>query len=149
MLNLRFHTVSVALGLSLSLFSSAALVGCTKKPVEKKISGVIELSPELQKTLKPSAVLYIIARKEGETSGPPTAVKKFTQPFAFPLEFQITPQDAMMPNTPFEGNMKITARISQSGSATPVQAGDIEAQASNASTPMGNSSVKLILNQVK
>lgn len=103
-------------------------VGCTKP--EKLISGAIRVSPQLLNSLGPQAALYVIARNAGQTAGPPIAVKRFTQPFNFPLEFTITPQDAMIPDTPFEGSMSVTARISKSGSATPVQKGDLEGTSS-------------------
>jgi hypothetical protein len=124
-------------------FSSS---GCREK--SPTITGHVNLSAELQKTLKPTAVLYIIARHSGETAGPPVAVKRFPQPILFPVDFTLSAQDAMMPDTPFEGKLAITARVSQSGSATPVNPGDIEGRIPG-ETAVGSENMQLDLNQVK
>ncbi|MBC7690841.1 MAG: hypothetical protein H7222_03675 [Methylotenera sp.] len=95
------------------------------------ISGKIKLAPEMKSKISQTAVLYIIARPVADPGSHaptmPLAVKRITQPFTFPMDFTIGQADAMMPNTTFEGKLTISARISQSGSATPVKAGDIEA----------------------
>jgi hypothetical protein len=135
---------------SLLLLTTLALVSsmaCTKKTNDGKISGTIEIQPDLQKKLSPSAVLYVIARPEGKTSGPPVAVRRFTQPLSFPIEFNITQQDVMLPDTVLEGKFTITARISQSGSATPVKAGDIQGRALPEAVAVGGKEVKVILNE--
>jgi hypothetical protein len=123
------------------------IAGCTKK--EKKIEGMIELSSEFQKTLKPQAVLYVIARPAGVTSGPPIAVKRFTQPFSFPIEFNLTQQDVMIPETPFEGQMAITARIAQTGSASPANPGDVEGTAQPNPVQVGSGKFRIELNQLR
>jgi hypothetical protein len=105
------------------LTSALSLAACTKN--EKKIVGTIKITPELQKKISPDAVLYIVAKKSGQTAGPPVAVRRMPQPLVFPIEFQILPQDTMFPDAPFEGTLSISARIAQNGSATPPQTGDI------------------------
>jgi hypothetical protein len=125
----------------------AALAACTAS--EKKITGTIEISPELQKAIGPKAALYVIARPEGQTAGPPIAVKRFTQPIFFPLEFNLSARDAMMPDAPFDGKYAITVRIAQSGSATPASPGDIEGTAPTPSVPVGENKLKIVMNHVR
>ena len=142
------RTVSAAIILSqLILGLTVGLTGCTKK--EKKIEGIIELSPQFQKSLSPQAVLYVIARPIGATSGPPIAVKRFTQPFAFPIEFTLTQQDVMIPETPFEGQLAITARVAQTGSATPAQPGDVEGTAQPNPVQVGEGKFRIQLDQLR
>lgn len=124
-------------------FCLFALGGCTHS--EKKISGSIQISPQLQKALQPTAVLYLIARSASDASGPPVAVKRYTQPFAFPIQFELSGKDAMIPDTPFEGNFILTARISQTGSATPVQKNDIEGVAQPNPSAVGTGNIKIVL----
>jgi hypothetical protein len=126
-------------------FFLLTLVSCTQS--EKKITGTIEISPELQKTIKSDAVLYIVARREGETAGPPVAVKRFTQPFVFPLTFNLSQHDAMIPDVPFEGKFTVTARIAQKGAATPINLGDIEGDAKPSSVSIGENNLKIMLNR--
>ena len=98
-------------------------------PESAKVAGKVKWGSkitETQKKLGSSAVLYIFARKALEAKGPPLAVKRIAQPFSLPTEFTLSGEDAMMPGMPFEGALKITARISQSGSVMPVSPGDIE-----------------------
>jgi hypothetical protein len=97
--------------------------------VSGTVSGKVTWSKKIteeQRKLPASAVLYIFARKAGEAKGPPMAVRRIPQPITLPVEFSLSAADSMMPGTPFEGPMQITARISKSGAVIPVQPGDIE-----------------------
>jgi hypothetical protein len=136
-----------ALALSVLLVLAAAATGCEEKT--KTVQGKALLSAELQKTLKPTAVLYIIARHPGEVAGPPLAVKRFPAPLLFPVDYMISEQDMMMPGTAFEGTLALTARVSQSGSAMPVSAGDIEGFPQAKFVPIGAKNVDIELNQVR
>lgn len=103
-------------------------VSCTKKSteaVEGKISGVINVSPELSSKLKDTDVLYIIVRSQ--QMGPPTAVKRFTNP-KFPLQYVVGPEDSMMPGANGFANgdpLTVAARLSRTGNAMPAT-GDLE-----------------------
>ncbi len=134
-----------------SLLLLAATMGsftaCKETP--KTVTGSVELSLELQKKLQPTAVLYVFARRAGQTSGPPVAVKRYPQPILFPVEFSLSAQDAMIPDTPFEGQLSIVARVSQSGSVMPTQPGDIEGRPETSSVGVGASGVKIVLTDVK
>ncbi len=125
---------------------SLSLLGCTRR--ESKISGTIDILPELQARLSPQAVLFIVARPVDQPSGPPALVKRFTQPFSFPIQFELTQQDAMIPDSGFSGKYTITARIAQTGSATPLSKGDLEGKAHLQSIPVGSKNLQILLNTV-
>jgi hypothetical protein len=113
------------------------------------ISGKVLLSKELKDKVGPTAVLYIVARPNGMTAGPPTAVKRIPGPIQFPVSFEIGASDRMMPDGPFAGQFTIMARISQSGSASPVSPGDlIVSQPANGVSP-GGKPVSLKIDQEK
>lgn len=137
---MRFTIVFTAL---LSLLVS----GCESK--DQAVHGKIQLSLELQKQLKPTAALYLIARRPGEITGPPLAVVKFGQPLLFPVDFSLSAKDMMMPGQTFEGNLVIMARVSQSGAAIPVNAGDVEGFMSAPYVPVGAKDVEIQLDQVR
>lgn len=86
------------------------------------ISGQITLSPELRSSLERTDILYIIARKD---VGPPLAVKR-VQNLQFPLSYSLSAEDVMFPGTPFQGEVRIVARIDRDGNAGPAQPGDLE-----------------------
>jgi cytochrome c-type biogenesis protein CcmH len=88
------------------------------------ISGTVILAPELVGKVREASVLFLIVRK---ASGPPFAVKRFPSP-RFPLEYRIGAADVMMAGSPFEGEVRVSARISQAGSAGPAQPGDLEGE---------------------
>lgn len=125
------------------VFLGISQVSCTQKssPV---ISGQVNLKDSLAKALTPESALYVIARKEG--AGPPIAVKRYTYPLTFPIQFKLTSQDVMMPDTPFEGKLTLSARISIQGSATPIHPEDI--LASPLSVKVGQEKIELMLDRI-
>jgi cytochrome c-type biogenesis protein CcmH len=44
------------------------------------------------------------------------------------LDYRIGAADVMMAGSPFEGEVRVSARVSQSGSAGPAQPGDLEGE---------------------
>lgn len=86
------------------------------------IGGQITISPELRSSLERTDILYIMARKD---VGPPLAVKK-VQDLQFPLSYSLSAEDVMFPGTPFQGEVRIVARIDRDGNAGPAQPGDLE-----------------------
>jgi hypothetical protein len=113
------------------------------------IRGQLKLSPELQRTLKETATLYLIARRPGEITGPPFAVKRFGPPLKFPVDFSLSVAGLMLPGQKFEGGLALTARVSQSGAARPILAGDIEGFPAESFVPVGADHVEVELNQVR
>jgi len=76
-------------------------------------------------------------------------VKRIPSPIQFPVSFEIGAGDRMMPEGPFSGQFTVMARVSQSGSASPVNPGDlIVSQAANGVSP-GGKSVTLKIDQEK
>jgi hypothetical protein len=113
------------------------------------IRGTVQISAELKNNIAPTAALYIIARPNGQTTGAPVAVKRYVAPFKFPIHFELTDKDAMIPNTPFKGSFTIVARISQTGSAMPATTGDLETSKPLNNVKPGKKPIKLVLDQLK
>jgi hypothetical protein len=139
------HSITLGFWLAAGL-----LGGChSADHAEQSISGQAQLSVELQRTLKPTAALYVIARRPGALTGPPLVVKRFAPPLLFPLSFSLSGADLMMPGQAFEGNLTLMARVSQSGAATPIRDGDIEGFAAASYVPVGTQEIYIELNQVR
>jgi hypothetical protein len=127
---------------------SAAVSG--DGPKDQMITGKISVAPLLERaTIQPSAAIYLIARPAGQAGGPPMAVKQFTQPFHFPIEFTLSKADAMMPNSPFEGSFDITVRLAQSGSAIPASPGDFEGVVESGAVQVGQKNVEIRLSKIR
>ena len=90
---------------------------------EEVISGVIEIAPALKAKAEGKPVLFLIARKGG--GGPPLAVVRLANP-RFPLAFEVSKRNVMIPGVPFIGTVSLSARLDADGSAGPVSAGDLE-----------------------
>lgn len=135
----------------LILLAAFLLLSCTKKStdaIEGKVTGVVTIDAKLKDTLKPTDVLYIIARNQ--QFGPPTAVKRVTHP-VFPLNYTIGSEDAMMPGTPgFQpgDTLTIAARISRRGDAKP-STGDLEGVYSNNPTKPGTGGVDIVISKAR
>lgn len=74
----------------------------------------------------PGATLFLFARPEGVTSGPPTWVKRLPVT-TFPLDFRIGPADAMLGGAAPAG-VVLTARVDADGNPSTKGAGDLEGQ---------------------
>ncbi len=107
------------------------------------ISGLINIAPELQAKATSAHTLFIIARKD---AGPPLAVKKIDNP-TFPLAYVISGSDAMFPGTPFQGEVRVTARIDSDGSAGPAQPGDLEGAATKNPARVGERDVDIVIDR--
>ncbi len=106
----------------------------------KEIQGTIDLHADRTMDQPIGARLFVFVRPEGQTSGPPLAVKRYDT-YRLPFEFTIGPADAMMEGVPFEGTLTLSARLDADG--TPKSGpGDIEGRVSV--TP-GSKDVKLML----
>jgi len=108
------------------------------------ISGLISVSPELQSKLQPTDVLFVIARKD---VGPPLAVKKISNP-TFPAAYALSASDVMFPGTPFQGEVRVIARVDRDGAAGPAQPGDLEGAAVKVPARVGDRDVDVVINQV-
>lgn len=92
-------------------------------------------------TLAPGATLFLSARREGVTSGPPVWAQKLA-PTSFPLAFRIGPKDRMLDaETP--AGLVLTARLDRDGNAATREDG--APQALSATLSPGTSGVVLRL----
>lgn len=90
---------------------------------DEAISGVVSLGQGV--SLSPGGTLFIIARKQGESAGPPLAVLNL-KPDAWPVSFSLSQGNVMLPNTPFEGAMSLKVRYDADGNAMTKSEEDIE-----------------------
>ncbi len=110
------------------VLSQEAKGAAGRKPAQTQgagevIAGTIEVAPALQAYAQGKPVLFLIARKGG--GGPPLAVVRVANP-RFPLAFEISKRNVMIPGVPFEGMVSLAARLDADGSAGPAGAGDLE-----------------------
>ena len=111
------------------IFLSQEVKGApARKPAEMReagevISGTIDIAPALRSKAQGKPVLFLIARKSG--GGPPLAVVRVGNP-RFPLAFEISKRNVMIPGVRFEGMVSLAARLDADGSAGPASAGDLE-----------------------
>jgi cytochrome c-type biogenesis protein CcmH len=107
------------------------------------ITGLISVSPEVQSKVAPTDVLFVIARKD---VGPPLAVKKIPNP-SFPVAYALTAGDVMFPGTPFQGEVRVLARVDKDGGAGPAQPGDLEGTAVKVPARVGDRDVDVVINR--
>lgn len=107
------------------------------------IEGLVELSGELAEARPAGAVLFVIARPEGVTAGPPLAVLRIADP-EFPYSFSIGPANVMIPSMRFEGAISLSARLDADGNAMTRSADDISSPILSSLAP-GATGVKLDL----
>jgi cytochrome c-type biogenesis protein CcmH len=107
------------------------------------IQGSVSLAAGLEGRVPLGATLFLIARR-GD-AGPPLAVKRIAQP-RFPLEFTLGPEDRMLEAVPFEGPLRLSARLDGDGNATTREAGDLQGAAPGPLSP-GARGVHVVLDQ--
>ncbi len=108
----------------------------------KEITGTVSLDAALQDKVAAQTMLFIFARPKGVAGGPPLAVKRLRN-VRLPYKFKIGPLDVMIPDTPFEGELDLTARLDSDGNAK-ASPGDIEG---TLSTQAGTKDLSLVLNR--
>lgn len=107
------------------------------------ISGTIEVIPDLREQAQGKPVLFLIARKGG--GGPPLAVVRVANP-KFPLTFEISKRNVMIPGVPFEGEVSLSARLDADGSAGPVSGGDLEGRTAQP-VRVGQKNVRIVIDK--
>ena len=88
--------------------------------IANPISGLISLDKSAEKEIKSGGTLFIFAKNAGGKAGDgqmPVAVQRIADP-KFPVKFELGPENAMVPGTPFVGPFTVYARYSQVGNAT-------------------------------
>ncbi|MCU1246095.1 MAG: Cytochrome c heme lyase subunit CcmH [Acidobacteria bacterium] len=98
----------------------------------------LSLDPSAKAT--PGAVLFVLARAAGVTSGPPAAVKRIDNP-TFPLQVDLTSADSML-GQPLPASVRLEARLDSDGNATTKPPTDPKAAQDNVAA---GSSVALVL----
>jgi cytochrome c-type biogenesis protein CcmH len=116
----------------------------TASPEGPAISGTLTITPDLAGRVRDTAVVFIIARRP---SGPLFAVKRIAPP-RFPLAYRIGPEDVMMAGEAFDGEARVSARVSQTGSAGPPQPGDLEGE-HGAPVRIGARNVDVVIARVR
>lgn len=99
------------------------------------ITGEVTLPPEYADKIQPGSVLYVIARAPG---GPPIAARKIDNP-TFPTRFFLGQESVMFEGQSLEGEVDLSARIAQHGSAGPAEPGDLSGQCADNPVKVGNS----------
>lgn len=89
-----------------------------------EITGTITVARDLTGRIQEGSVLFVIAHK---SAGPPFAVKRIAAP-RFPLAYRLGPEDVMMAGSAFDGEVRVSARLSRTGTAGPAQPGDLEGE---------------------
>jgi cytochrome c-type biogenesis protein CcmH len=107
------------------------------------IRGTIELGPGA--SAPENAILFVIARRRGATSGPPVAVVRVTAP-EFPQVFQIGPGDVMIPGMAFAGELSLSARLDSDGNVMTKLPGDLLGEMADG-VEAGTEGVVLVLDQ--
>ena len=113
---------------------------------QTRISGTVEVAPELTARVPANATLYLIVRIAGREGGAPLAVQRHASP-SFPLQFVISEADSMVPNTPLVGELSINARIDLDGNAATSTAGDLSGSVEPVEA--GNTGVVLLISEVE
>ena len=110
------------------------------------IEGTISLSAESAATRPAGGVLFLIARPDGITAGPPLAVLRIADP-KFPYAFRIGPDNVMIPSMRFEGAIALSARLDADGNAMTRSADDISSAVISSLAP-GARGVQLVLTRL-
>lgn len=113
---------------------------------QTRISGTVEVAPELAAQVPANATLYLVVRIAGREGGAPLAVQRHASP-SFPLQFVISENDSMVPNTPLVGELTINARIDLDGNAATSTAGDLTGMVGPVQA--GNTGIVLLISAVE
>lgn len=126
---------------------AAPPLAAAKAPVAapKSVSGSVSIAPAIAGNVSGAETLFIFARSEGGPRVPLALVR--TQARALPLKFALDDTHAMAPgvNLSSAEQVRIEARISKSGSATP-QPGDLAG--SSAVVKPGARDVNVVIDKV-
>lgn len=73
-----------------------------------------------------SDIIFLVARRAGGPPGPGSMLAVQKIPVGdFPMPFVLSGRDAMIPGTPFEGEISITVRLDKDGDAMTRKKGDL------------------------
>ncbi len=106
------------------------------------ITGTVALAPSIRTQVPIDGVLFVIAR---QGDGPPLAVKRIPNP-TFPVAFSLGRGDQMLAGTPFEGEVRLLARLKRDGTTGPPAPGDFAGEAQGP-VRVGQHGVEIVLDQ--
>ncbi len=104
------------------------------------IQGVIRVVPELAGKVTGTETLFLMAK---DANGALVAVQRI-RPVSFPMEFQLSQANVMMPGTKFEGTMTVSARLDHDGDAGSTEDSDLEGGTENP-VSVGGPPVEILL----
>jgi len=113
-----------------------------RAPSAAPISGSVELAASVKGEEPDGAILFVIARRQGQP-GPPLAVLREASP-SFPYAFEIGPANLMIPGSSFVGPILLQARLDSDGNAMTKLPDDLEGTAAKPMEP-GDSGVRIVL----
>ena len=133
---LKEHPISIELKREITAGQEAT-------DLSRSVSGIIRFDDALVSKKPENSTLFLIARPEGTTAGPPLAVKRYSL-VKFPFEYKIGQGNVMVKGAQFEGEIDITARLDMDGVAK-AQPGDIEG---TITARAGDAAVEIVLDRV-
>lgn len=110
------------------------------------VTGTIALADAVKDKAPKGATLFIMARIEGMTAGPPVLVKRVSD-VTLPYSFTLAQGDLMMQAATLPERLSLQARLDQDGDAMTKVPGDITG-ASKEGFKIGASNVDVALDQV-
>lgn len=110
------------------------------------VSGTIALADSVKDKAPKGAALFIMARIEGMTAGPPVLVKRVND-VTLPYTFTLEQGDLMMQAATLPERLSLQARLDQDGDAMSKAPGDIVG-ASKEGFKIGSSNIDVALDQV-
>ncbi len=136
-----------------TMFSGGPMPGRTEeRPSEAEsgptesgqlVRGRVEVASDV--FVPPDAVLFITARSSAaQGKGPPLAVRRVAQP-AFPLEFELGPQNRMIKEMPWTGPLDVSARLDLDGNAMTRGERDLSSGPGIKNVPLGRDDLRLVL----
>lgn len=132
----------------ISAFALIAIImlvsGCasTNEP-GTSISGTITLAPDVAGKVRGNETLFIVARGPLQ-GGMPLAVQVIKAP-KFPLQYEITKEDAISANTKFVGGITITVRLDKDGKIGDMEKGDFVGKAAKFPVVAGTKGVDVVI----
>lgn len=94
---------------------------------KQSVQITLDIDPAAKGRIPPNGVIFLLARPEGVSSGPPLAVKR-VMPGAFPMSVAIGAADSMM-GQPLPAKVRIEARYDADGNAMTRSPEDLNAVA--------------------
>lgn len=129
--------------LTLIILTSITVAGCSStQELGTSVAGTITLAPDVARKVSGNETLYIVAR--GPLQGMPLAVKVIQHP-KFPLQYEITKEDAVDATTKFVGGITISVRLDKDGKIGDMEKGDFIGKALKFPVVAGTKGVDVVI----